>query len=172
MLDHVVASRFDKGLFSGRTKPCLAACQHENGDEIDMIIKFREGCDMKERSLLTEAIAAMLAKDLDLPVPEPFMVNVLPEFTESITDVTVRDLAQKSLGWNFGSKLLPPGYSVWANGVSPPERVIPTLAEILAFDIIFANDDRRSQKPNCLTNGNEVAIIDHEAAFLMSGIIG
>jgi hypothetical protein len=43
---------------------------------------------------------------------------------------------------------------------------------VLAFDLMIANPDRRAINPNCLTNGKALAMIDHELAFLIEGIIG
>jgi hypothetical protein len=44
--------------------------------------------------------------------------------------------------------------------------------EILAFDTFIANPDRTVANPNCLSNGREFAIFDHELAFFMDGILG
>lgn len=71
MLDRVTATRFDRPMAVGRTGPCLMGCTKEDGTEEEVVVKLIGGCDTKERALVTEAITAMLAADLDLPVPEP-----------------------------------------------------------------------------------------------------
>jgi hypothetical protein len=42
----------------------------------------------------------------------------------------------------------------------------PVASGILLFDAIIQNPDRRVENPNCLVQGNELRIIDHELAFM------
>lgn len=172
MLNRVTAVRFDRPAASGRTKPCVAGCVSESGEEVDVILKFAAGCDMKGRSLMVEAIAAMLAADLGLPVPEPFLVEVDHAFAGSIPDHGAKTLAQASLGWNFGSRKLPAGYSIYPAGKSLPRELLPTAAEIIAFDTFIVNPDRTVANPNLLFNGRSLAIYDHELALLTEGLLG
>ncbi|GMV92424.1 MAG: hypothetical protein AMXMBFR82_22020 [Candidatus Hydrogenedentota bacterium] len=116
---------------------------------------------------MREAVAAMLAADLDLPVPEPYLVMVEPEFAATIPDREVKDLAQASIGWNFGSAKLPPGFSTMPCDRPLARDLLQTAGEILAFDTFICNDDRRVTNPNLLSNGREFAIFDHELAFFM-----
>lgn len=41
----------------------------------------------------------------------------------------------------------------------------PLAAEILLFDAIIQNPDRRTDNPNCLVPGHDLRIIEHELAF-------
>lgn len=45
------------------------------------------------------------------------------------------------------------------------EATRPTAAGVLLFDAIIQNPDRRDENPNCLVQGNELRMIDHELAF-------
>lgn len=172
MLNQVTAVRFDGRAKSGRTIPCRLMCEAADGAEIEVVAKFSAGCDRKVTALVMEAIAAMLAADLDLPVPEPFLVNLEPEFIAGLPDETVAKMARHSNPIAFGSRHLPPGYTNWPVGKTIPKDAIATAAEILAFDALIVNDDRRPANPNCLFNGASLAIYDHEMAFFSEGIIG
>lgn len=97
-----------------------------------------------------EAIAAMLATDLDLPVPEPFLVALEPEFIAGLPDEIVATMARRSSPLAFGSQHLPPGYTSWPVGKAIPKEALATAAEIFAFDALIVNDDRRPENPNCL----------------------
>jgi len=119
-----------------------------------------------------EALAALLASDLDLPVPEPFLVLLDEDFINSVTDSAAADQMRRSNRVAFGSKQLPPGYTTWPQGKSIPRDVLTLAAEIFAFDALIANDDRRMDNPNCLFRGSSVAIFDHEMAFFTEGIVG
>jgi hypothetical protein len=150
MLSHVTAVRFDGRVQSGRTAPCRLTCEAEDGAEVEVVAKLSDGCDRKVTALVMEAIAALLAADLDLPVPEPFLVALEPEFIAGLPDATVAAMARRSSPLAFGSKHLPPGYTSWPVGKSIPKDALAMAAEIFAFDALIGNDDRRPVNPNCL----------------------
>ena len=172
MLNHVTAVRFDGRVQSGRTAPCRLTCEAADGAEVEVVAKLSDGCDRKVTALAMEAIAAMLAADLDLPVPEPFLVTLEPEFIAGLPDETVAGMARRSNPVAFGSKHLPPGYTSWPIGKAIPKDALATAAEIFAFDVLIVNDDRRPVNPNCLFSGSSLAIYDHEMAFFTEGIVG
>lgn len=172
MLSHVTAVRFDGRVQSGRTVPCRLTCEAADGAEVEVVAKLSDGCDRKVTALVMEAIAAMLAADLDLPVPEPFLVTLEPEFIAGVTDETVAAMARRSSPVAFGSKHLPPGYTSWPVGKAIPKDALATAAEIFAFDMLIVSADRRPANPNCLFNGSGLAIYDHEIAFFTEGIVG
>ena len=173
MLSQVTAVRFDGRAKSGRTIPCRLTCEAADGAEVELMAKFSDGCDRKVTGLVMEAIAAILAADLDLPVPEPFLVVLEPEFIAGLPDETVAAMARRSNPLAFGSKHLPPGYTSWPVGKAIPKDAIATAAEIFAFDALVVNEDRRTINPNCLFSGASLAIYDHEMAFPSTeGIIG
>lgn len=177
MLKTVVASRFAKPMGYGKTAPCLIGCEDADGKETELIVKFGAGCELKQRGLATEALVAMLGADLDLPVPEPFLVDVSAQFVATIPETDERHRrakanARASLGLNFGSKKLPPGFSSHPKGKRLPGSLLPLAAEILAFDIFLANPDRVVANANFLIKGESVAIFDHELALFTEGIIG
>jgi hypothetical protein len=172
MLDLVTANRFDRRMGSGKTKPMLLACTALDGNGVEVITKVSAGCERGVGGLIAEAITAMLAADLDLPVPEPFLVRLDQKFIDTWPDAEVRGLAKKSAAVGFGSKKLPNGFVTWPMDKAVPPHLRATAAEILAFDILTLNDDRRPSNPNCLCDGNEFAIFDHELNFLIDGVIG
>lgn len=134
--------------------------------------KLSAGADRGIGALVAEAIAGMLAADLDLPVPEPFLVRLDPDFVSAISDPIVRDLAGRSSPMAFGSRSLPPGYTTWPVGKQVPKDALMLAAEIFAFDALISNPDRRPENPNCLFVGTSIAILDHELAFFGEGLIG
>ncbi len=173
MLDLITAVRFDGRVQTGRTAPCRLTCETAQSVEVEVVAKFSAGCDRGIGGLVVEAIAAMLAADLDLPVPEPFLVEMTPEFVSTVPDIRVAEMIRRSSPIAFGSKHLPPSsYTTWPVGKAVPRDALATAAEIFAFDALVANDDRRRENPNCLFSGANLAIYDHEMAFFMEGIIG
>lgn len=141
------------------------------GDEVEVVTKFKASCDRRETSLAAEAIAAMLALDLGLPMPKPYLVEIEAEFATTITDPGVRVKAMASLGANFGTERIPSGFYVLPKHKALPEVLRETALEVLAFDTLINNPDRRLGNPNFVTNGRALFIFDHELAFMTRGII-
>ena len=74
MLTPVTATTFHRPMGVGKTAPSLVTCVSADGSEVELVVKFAGGCEAGIGSLLREAVAALMAADLDLPVPEPFLV--------------------------------------------------------------------------------------------------
>lgn len=173
MFESVAAVRFDRRMTTGRTWPCLLTCERANGEEIEVIAKFSAGCDRRVNSLVAEAISAMLAADLGLPIPEPVAVEYDDNFVVLVemVNMEVAQRLRQSVPIAFGSVKLPPGFSqVFPKLNTEPLR--SNAAEIFAFDALIQNPDRRPENQNCLYNDPNFAIFDHELCFVTEGIIG
>lgn len=174
MLESVMAVRFDRRMKNGKTWPCLLACLRADGEECEVVAKFSAGCERGPGGLVAEAIAAMLAADLVLPVPEPVVVDFDAEFIDLLPaeerEMTARIRASVPVA--FGSTKLPPGFISIPPDKAFPQSLRTEAAEIFAFDALIQNSDRRPENPNCLLDGHSFAIFDHEFAFMTEGIIG
>jgi hypothetical protein len=67
MLKPVTAIQFHRPMGVGKTAPSLVTCVHDDGKREELVVKFAGGCEAGIGSLLREAIAALMAADLDLP---------------------------------------------------------------------------------------------------------
>jgi len=165
-----------KVLSFGRTKPCLIVGTDEEGNDVEVVVKWRAGMELKATGLVCELMAALLADDLDLHVPKPFLVEVEEGFLAAITTREVSevpDFARNSVGLNFGSRWLSPGFHTWPSGKHVPLLLRPDAADIFGFDVLIQNPDRRQDNPNLLTNGEQIYVLDHELAFpFLAGAIG
>ena len=167
MLDLVTATRYDQAVSTGRNHPLRLAAEKEDGSDVEIVAKISARCENGLVALVAEAIAAMLAADLELPVPEPHLVKLLPEFINSIPDLEVRRDAQNSVDIAFGSSKLPNGFAMWPHGKNVPKALHQIAVEVFAFDGLIGNFDR-GQNPlttNLMIKGASVAIIDHDLAF-------
>lgn len=170
MFKKVLASQLVRQMTKGRTSPCLIVCE-DDPEDVELIVKFSEGCFEKEKNLVIEAIAAMLGADLGLPVPEPFLVEVDEDFIGAIGDNELSALIRDSNRYAFGSRKLPDGFAVWPTNGRIPKNLSQVAAEVFVFDAIIANCDRRPQNPNCLYSGAEIGIFDHELSFASQQIL-
>ncbi len=164
MFEKVEAVRFDKMMGSGKTKPLLLVCERADGTEVEAVCKFSEGCSVG--GLIREAMATMLACDLGLPVPPPYLIQLSPEFIDTIPIPAIAASLRKGDSFGFGSARLPDGFAQW---IPPDINMSPALEqqalEIFAFDCWLTNSDRRVSNPNLLSNGKTFAIFDHELAL-------
>ena len=170
-IPQLTVSRFGRVLSSGRTLPCIVYCENEEGDEMEFVIKL-SGSESGVKGLVCEIIASQFANDLDLRIPESSLLEITAEFATTVPDPKIADMMKRSIGWNFATKKLPPSYTVVLPGKPVSLEFRKTIAEIFAFDAMIQNPDRRFKNPNCLTNGNELVILDHELAFsFLSGVL-
>lgn len=164
MLRRLEAVQYIKDVGSGRTKPVIAAAEDAAGNVHEVVLKFASRCFIGTSSLSVEVIAACLAGSIGLPIPEPFIVDLSPEWREALP-IDVRSRVSEFDNLVFGSKLIWPQWPAWtvANRLSP--AMLQTAAEILAFDAFAENSDRLENNPNCLVKGDQLMIFDHELAF-------
>jgi hypothetical protein len=150
---------------SGRTKPCLFACEDADGNPAgDYVVKLRGGIESAETGLFCELLAALLALHFNLAIPNPAIVQIDNRMADLVPDPAVAAILRKSSGLNFGSKLLT-GIHTW-----PVDRHVPVVlhtvgAEIFAFDALIQNPDRKFSNPNLLADEDHLYPIDHECAF-------
>jgi hypothetical protein len=166
MLEEVDAIRFDRGMATGKTRPVLLSCERHTGGEVEVVAKFSFGCNNSTEALVREALTAMLAVDLGLPMPEPLVVRVTPAFISTVPIAPVAEYLRKSVPLGFGTRKLPDGFNVWGAGTPAKGALEQQALEILAFDVLVTNADRRPENPNLLCNGSEFAIFDHEMALM------
>lgn len=172
MLKTVIATGFHKEFTNGRNKPVVLVCVDDEGTEVEVVTKFEHRCERGANALIAESLASMIAADLDLPIPEPFIVSIDPDFRSDLLRTLPGRREPRSDLLGFGLKHISPGYSLVMHGKPLRDGLIQTAAEILAFDVLVQNSDRIPRNPNCLTNGNRLVIIDHELAFSAGLVIG
>lgn len=149
---------------SGRTEPCLLECEYDDGSSVELVVKYSSMLMEREKNLALEAIVAMLAADLYLPVAEPFVVQIDSAFVETLTDSKLKLDLTNSCPLAFGSSLKT-GVSAWLKNQNVLRAQTQTAAEIAIFDQIIINSDRHPKNPNCLFLGDDLFIFDHELAF-------
>lgn len=153
---------------SGRTRPALVGCDLPEGGEVECVVKMGGHHESADHQPVCEIVAALLALDLGLPVAEPLLVEVTPEFVQRGIPAANQEARRRcglATGLSFATRHLPPGYSAIPNRKPPPRTLLPVLAELYAFDGLIQNVDRTAPNPNCLVNGDDFSFFDHDQAF-------
>lgn len=136
------------------------------GQRGQFVAKFKNSGRMTLKSSAFELIGAWMAMEVDLPVVEPALIDVTPEFVNtSLKGRPGYRIAAQSLGINFGSKYVSGFASIPDSSFTLPDTLIEKAKRIYVFDIFIANIDRGHQRPNIASNGKEILIYDHELAF-------
>ena len=151
--------------------PALFDCERESGETVSVVAKFSAGqCGLN--GIIREAVMSMLASDLDLPVPEPFLMKSELGFVDALPadEAALARSMRTSVVPTFACRQFPPGFYLWSADLTLPERHLETAAEIFAFDALTTNPDRKVTNPNCMFNGIEFAIYDHEFGLVTAGL--
>jgi len=172
MLNTVTATRFYQGMRVGKTQPLLMGCERLDGTELEAVVKLSVKCERGPTALAIEAIVALLAQDLGMPIPEPLAVLVDPDVIDEDSFATIRADVLASCNPSFGSCKIASGFSVVTEGARFESSLLNQGAEIFAFDGAILNADRRVTNPNCQCDGYSFAIFDHEGALTGLDVLG
>ena len=163
-IEIIEAEQFFSFTQNGYSRPARLGCSRADGSKVDVYVKFRGGVEAREFGLVSELLCSLLAHELGLNVPTPFIVNLSDEFHEGVPKVA-KDLVGRSLGLNFASESAPAGYSLVPSEPRVPLALRPSAADVFAFDVIVQNCDRKADNPNLLWNRSKLMLIDHERAL-------
>jgi hypothetical protein len=163
-IETIEAEQFYAFTQNGYSRPARLGCARADGSKVDVYVKFRGGVEAREFGLVAELLCSLLASELGLNVPAPFIVHLSPEFLAGVPKVA-QDLVKRSLGLNFGSESAPAGFSLVPPEPRVPLALRPSAAEVFAFDVIVQNCDRKADNPNLLWDRSKIMLIDHERAL-------
>ncbi len=164
MVEIVDAEEFHDFQTKGYSRPARVSCRRADGELVELFIKFAGGVRGHNFGLCSELICSLLATELGLLTPTPFTVNLSKDFLTGVP-LVAKDLVERSLGLNFGSKNAGFGYHAMPTNPKLKHELRQVAAEIFAFDILTQNFDRKSDNPNLLWNGSKIILIDHESAL-------
>ena len=165
MLARLTATQVIREAAAGRTKPLLVSCHNEDARPIELFCKVSEGCEEGVVGLAMEVVAACIAIRLQLPVPNPLLVDLSPGLSDVVQDERIRRRIVASSSVAFGSMYLPKRFVAWHKGSRVSSETIHAALGAFVFDAVIDNTDRRPSNPNCLHSGQEIRLIDHELAF-------
>lgn len=150
--------RYVTPLREGGSLPAIV----EADDDGMYVVKFR-GAGQGPKALVAELIAATLGRALDLPVPEPVLVDLDLALGLAEPDPEIQGLLERSAGLNVGLDYLPGSLPL---GVADTAGISAELAaDVVWFDAFLQNVDRTPRNPNLLLWHRKLWLIDHGAAL-------
>lgn len=155
----LVGSRYVVPLREGGSLPAVVDIE-QNGS---FVVKFR-GAGQGPRALIAEALVALIARQLDLPVPTPAIVELDDGFGNAEPDPEIQDILRGSVGANFGLEFLP-GALPFDPAVDSELVSAEFAADVVWLDAYLTNVDRTARNTNLLVSGQRLWLIDHGAAL-------
>jgi hypothetical protein len=143
----------------------MVIAETADGAEHEVYLKPSGRPELGVEGLANEALAACVAGRIGLPICEPLVVEMSPDWIGSIADADVRLTLEQSSPIAFASMSAGTGWSIWAPSNTLTVERRRRALDIVAFDAFIENPDRRAGNPNLLVRGDEFRIIDHELAF-------
>lgn len=171
MLERIAANEIIRPVTSGRTCPLLMLCGVDTGSPVELFCKVSSKCEEGVTNLAREVLASALARDLGLPVPVPYLVDIPPELSEVVADQSIVSQLRESVRVGFGSARAGQQFSIWNSGRRVTEAMLPVALSALVFDAIIENPDRRISNPNCLVSGDRICLIDHDLGFTATDMV-
>lgn len=153
----VTVMRYIAPLREGGSLPALAeAC-----DDFKYVLKFR-GAGHGVKALIAELLGGLIAKYLELPVPELVFVELDEAFGQTEGDEEIQDLLKFSKGLNLGLHYLS-GAITYDVATNDCEALL--ASKIVWLDSFITNVDRTFRNTNLLIWHKELWLIDHGASF-------
>lgn len=164
-LPEVFAQGFYESFLTSANKPILiTGVNKESGEKLDYVVKLKAAERMSNEASMRELLACFISMEFELPVIQPAIVEITPEFVETLKGNDSWQPATKSLGYNFGSLNLTDHKTLIINQPLNNHQLLHAQ-NAFVFDMFIQNSDRTIIKPNVLTNGNDLVMLDHEIAF-------
>jgi hypothetical protein len=160
------AVRFDRVAECGRNEPLRVLVEmDDDGSELEVFLKPSGRPEVGIEGMANELLAACVAGHVGLPVCEPVVVELSPEWIASIPSVSLREMLKRSCPLAFASRSAGDGWRRWTREDRLGGERRPLALGIFAFDVFTENVDRLVSNPNLLIRGDEFRIIDHELCF-------
>lgn len=152
----VTVMRYILPLREGGSLPALA----EADDHFKYVLKFRGG-GHGVKMLISELLGGLIAKRLNLSIPELVFANLDVDFGRTEADEEIQDLLKFSEGLNLGLHFLS-----GALAYDPSIKIDALLAsKIVWLDAFITNIDRTFKNTNLLWWHKELWVIDNGASF-------
>tara|TARA_R110001592_G_scaffold107223_2_gene300338 strand:+ start:247 stop:1062 length:816 start_codon:yes stop_codon:yes gene_type:complete len=165
--------RYIKTFGTGANQPILiSGTEEKSGITDDYVVKLNSSERMDETACLRELLACFMAMEMEIPIVEPVITNIEDEFISTLKGKDCYERVRKSKGINFATRFIKNGYQTLLPSNSLNTEQLEFAKNIFWFDLLIQNPDRTNTKPNMLTNGKEIVILDHELAYSFIMLIG
>ena len=145
----------------GSTKPWLIEVLVKGQSQSYVVKMFTKRHINQVSAVANEVYANVLANEFELNCPQAALIRFPENFNLVLTEEQNEILRIKDQRIKFGSVYIE-GNTTYSKDAKID---IDNIQSIYAFDMLIANWDRRSAKPNILIADSDFYLIDHELGF-------
>jgi hypothetical protein len=154
----------------GRNSPILVSADVSVSETVQCVVKlpWKLQCSTPLAYVL-EWVSSALAIRLGLPTPKPHEIELPNQFIQRLPEKFRPSSPQAPVV--FGSEKAAVG---WGQPMKDQLNIeqVRAATELLAFDVLIQNPDRRKDKPNLFASHNSFLAYDHEMAFSFLFLFG
>lgn len=126
-------------------------------EHIEVFCKDSDGCEEGVLGLAREMVAACIADCLELPIPDPWLVELPAALPDALQDVSIEKTIRDSSSVAFGSPFLRRPFSEWPQGKRTSRSMLPVAIGAFVFDGVIR---RSTQEQSNLLGGGRGNQVD------------
>lgn len=166
-MDTWVPIRFEAVQATGKTKPLLLDCARlvGNGESRRRLLVKAVGMPhVTDGAVCNEWLGGQIARAYGLHAPETCLVDLSKDFLDDVQDELARHELAPQPGVAVGIEFIS-NMTMFPRPATLHHEEEQEAADILVFDLLVQNPDRRPDNPNCGRARGQVVPFDHEHAF-------
>ncbi len=152
-----------------RNKPWIVSVKTSNGLKPYVAKIFAQNDIDQKNALCREVYATVLARELELNVPDSCLIEFPADFRSSLSETGKVTLKQRHDRYAFGTEYLE-GATTYSPSLNTKDFEPYEIESIYAFDVVINNFDRTPRKPNILLYDRTYYLIDHELSLVYTDV--
>lgn len=153
---------------NGSTKPLVIDCEYSDENipkRKTLLVKTIGLPRVTERDIYCETFGNLLAREIGIETPEPFIVRIEKDFI----DINKKRLWEENItlkaGLGTGCEFFESGFTVVKSNMFLSKEKFEKAVLIYGFDLLTQNPDRTETNPNCAMKGDSIIAFDFEKSF-------
>lgn len=168
MLIKCDALRLDEIKHNGTTKPLVIECQYSSEDipvRKALLVKANRLPRITNLDLYCEVLGNLLARELGIETPEPFIVEIDEDFVQVNRKILWENSLALKTGLGVGCEYFSQGFTAVTSNINLSKEKLEQAIMIYGFDLLTQNPDRRETNPNCAIKGDKIIAFDFEKSL-------
>jgi hypothetical protein len=153
---------------NGTTKPLVIECEYSDENipvRKTILVKTKGLPRITTLDLYCETLGNLLARELGIETPEPFIVRIDKDFVQATKKSLWEESIKIEAGLGVGCEYFSQGFSAINSSMYLSKEKFEQAVMIYGFDLLTQNPDRRETNPNCAVKGDKIIAFDFEKSL-------
>ncbi len=153
---------------NGRTNPLIIECEYveENiPSRKSLLVKVIGLPEIIPSALYCEVLGNLIARELGIETPEPFIVDLSDEFVKSTSKILLESSIKIVSGLAAGCEYFSQGFVSVKSDMYLKKEQFEQAVMIYGLDLVIQNSDRLETNPNCAFKGERIIAFDFEKSL-------